>query len=332
MINNKKTLILGMPRTFGIYKVIIDRLKQLGFEVIDISYDDDVFKYKNLWDRFVNLVRKTIFNDRGYKNRLKFRSLGNSVLNQLLKIEGKADYCLLIRADIYPAEVVKEIVSKSNKAIAYQWDGVERYPAVKSLIGLFDRFYVFDKEDMNAEGSHYLSTTNFYFEHLYNKKIKLNANTFFFVGTFMKSRWEEIQKTAKLIVQNSGIPNFILFSKDKNLSNQYGCEGIKLVDSPLDYEEMVKKILENDILVDFLTNVHTGLSFRVFEAIGYQKKLLTNNIDIKNYDFYHPNNIYIIGHEDRSLADFIKLNYQKIDDNTLNQYNFDNWIIKMLEN
>ena len=57
----KKKLILGMPRTFSTYKVIIDRLEQLGYEVIDISYDNDVFKYKNLWDRFINLVRKISF-------------------------------------------------------------------------------------------------------------------------------------------------------------------------------------------------------------------------------------------------------------------------------
>lgn len=321
-----------MPRTFSIYKVMVGRLEQLGFEVIDISYDDDVFKYRNIWDRFVNLIRKTIFNDKGYKNRLKFKSLGKSVLKKLAKIEGKTDYCLLIRADIYPKEVIEEIVSKSTKAIAYQWDGVERYPAIKPLVGLFDRFYVFDKKDAGSDNSNYLSTTNFYFGHLYDKTKKPLSKTFFFIGSFMKSRWEEIQATSKLILQNLGIPKFVLFTKDKNVLNQYVHEGIEFVDTPINYEEMIKLSLEHEVLVDFLTNVHTGLSFRVFEAIGYQRKLVTNNTDVRNYDFYHCNNIYILGEETRSLSDFIREPYHKIDDKILVQYDFDNWIKNMLEN
>ncbi|MDH5825348.1 hypothetical protein [Sphingobacterium faecium] len=332
MNKSKPKLILGMPRTFSIYKVMVDRLEQLGFEVIDISYDDDVFKYKNLWDRFVNLIRKSIFNDKGYKNRLKFKSLGNAVLKKLEQIEGKADYCLLIRADIYPMEVIEEICLKSNKAIAYQWDGVERYPAIKPLIGLFDRFYVFDRRDASSESSNYLSATNFYFGHLNHKEIIPLKKTFFFIGSFMKCRWEEIQRTAKCIIQNDGIPNFLLFTKDENITNHYTCDGIKFIDTPINYEETIKLTLENQVVVDFLTNVHTGLSFRVFEAIGYQRKLVTNNVDVKKYDFYHPNNIYILDNETRSLADFINEPYIVIEDEVLQKYNFDYWIKNMLEN
>ena len=37
-----------------------------------------------------------------------------------------------------------------------------------------------------------------------------------------------------------------------------------------------------------------GLSFRIFEALGHRKKLITTNKDIVNYDFYHPQNILVV--------------------------------------
>ena len=99
MNSDKKRIIFGMPRSFSFYRVIIDRLEQLGYEVYDVSYHDENFKYKNLWDRFVNLLRKTFLNDKGYKSKLKFKSFGNSVVQKLDQIDGQVDYCLLIRAD-----------------------------------------------------------------------------------------------------------------------------------------------------------------------------------------------------------------------------------------
>ena len=251
-------------------------------------------------------------------------------LKKMSKI--KVGSCLLIRADIYSKEIIEKMHSKSNKIIAYQWDGVGRYPAIKQIATLFDRFYVFDRTDIDSGKGNYLSTTNFYFGHLFQKHIIPKKNSYFFLGTFFKCRWEEIQTTANLIRENQGIPNFFLLIDDVDILKQYSCEGIQFIDTPINYVETLRLTLENQVIVDFLTNVHIGLSFRVFEAIGFERKLVTNNIDVKNYDFYHPNNIYILGDENRSLHDFINEPYFKLKDEILNQYNFDIWIKKLLEN
>lgn len=34
--------------------------------------------------------------------------------------------------------------------IAYQWDGMSRFPEVDETIGFFDEFYVFDKNDIES--------------------------------------------------------------------------------------------------------------------------------------------------------------------------------------
>lgn len=332
MSDRKKNIILGMPRTFSIYKVLINRLEELGFDVIDISYDDDYFKYRNIWDRLSNLYHKTILKDKGYKNRLKFKALGSEVVRRLQSIENKADYCMLIRADIYPQEIIEQIKLKANKMIAYQWDGVERYPAIKRLVDLFDRFYVFDSKDASQEDKRFVSTTNFYFGHLNRSDIKPKSSSFFFLGTFMKIRWPQIKEAIQFIVQNKGIPNFYLYSGDRNLSGEYILDGITFINKPMTYQENINLALKSEIFVDFLVDVHSGLSFRVFEAIGYGRKLITNNREVMNYDFYHPHNIYVLNNEERTLNEFLNVPYSPINPEILSKYNFDNWIYRILEN
>ena len=61
--------------------------------------------------------------------------------------------------------------------------------------------------------------------------------------------------------------------------------------------------------------------------MNYQKKIVTNNISVKNYDFYDENNILICDFEDFSeLYEFMQKPYRKIDENIINKYGFKNWI------
>jgi hypothetical protein len=79
-------------------------------------------------------------------------------------------------------------------------------------------------------------------------------------------------------------------------------------------------------------DAHSGLSFRVFEAIGYSRKLITNNNEVKSYDFYHPNNIYVLDNDERTLGEFLNVPYAEIHPEIVDRYNFDNWIFRILEN
>jgi hypothetical protein len=85
-------------------------------------------------------------------------------------------------------------------------------------------------------------------------------------------------------------------------------------------------------LIDLVNPVHEGLSFRVFEAIGFRKKLVTNHQDITGYDFYHPNNI-LVWHSQSNTHDlqrFLDLPYQNLPDEIYEKYGFAKWIERML--
>lgn len=67
------------------------------------------------------------------------------------------------------------------------------------------------------------------------------------------------------------------------------------------------------VLIDLKREEHNGLSLRFFEAMNYQNKIITNNQSVKEYDFYHPNNIFVTDYNDISgLKEFIALPYMDI--------------------
>lgn len=59
------------------------------------------------------------------------------------------------------------------------------------------------------------------------------------------------------------------------------------------------------------------------EAMFYNKKLITNNIHIKEYDFYIPRNIFILQERNISeLKDFLDLPIIEIAQEIKNKYRF----------
>ena len=51
------------------------------------------------------------------------------------------DFALFIRPDLFSTEVIDLAKKKSDKFVAYQWDGLDVYPKIYSRINLFERFF-----------------------------------------------------------------------------------------------------------------------------------------------------------------------------------------------
>lgn len=100
----------------------------------------------------------------------------------------------------------------------------------------------------------------------------------------------------------------------------------------LNYSETLDFVKESNLLLDFKRDEHTGLSLRFFEAMQYQKKIITNNFSVKDYDFYHPNNIFVTDYQNfDGLEDFIKLPYIRPNKEIEYKYSFKNWINQILD-
>jgi predicted secreted protein len=72
------------------------------------------------------------------------------------------------------------------------------------------------------------------------------------------------------------------------------------------------------------------LSFRVFEAMAYQKKIITNNKSIMEYDFYNPNNILVLQNNTYEFeSSFFETAYQPIAKEIYDKYTVQSWVKKI---
>ena len=92
-------------------------------------------------------------------------------------------------------------------------------------------------------------------------------------------------------------------------------------------DELKSYFNNSRIFLDLIRHGHNGLSFRIFEALAYQKKLITTNKTISKYDFYTPENIKIIG-EDQINIDltFFKTPYKPLPEAVYHKFTIDNWV------
>jgi len=88
-----------------------------------------------------------------------------------------------------------------------------------------------------------------------------------------------------------------------------------------------------EILIDLVRSNQTGLSFRIFEAMALQKKIITNNQSIKEYDFYNSNNILVIDNQVDNIADeFLTKPYKEIPEEIYYKYTLENFINTLFPN
>jgi hypothetical protein len=100
----------------------------------------------------------------------------------------------------------------------------------------------------------------------------------------------------------------------------------------LRYDEIRAKIAQTRAILDIVPESQLGTTMRVMESIFNEIKLITNNKVIANYDFYHKDNIFILGVDNiERLPDFIASPYHYIEQEILKPYEFESCLKTILK-
>lgn len=322
-----KRIFLAAPSDFEINTRLKIKLEELGFCVVLHSY-----KYRwsiSLIDTIIHNYRKIAYQDRSFKTnirKVRNKKWQEKYEKNILKSYKHFDYALFIRPDQYSINFVKKIAEIADVSASYQWDGLGRFPKVKEYTKFFNRFFVFDSNDLKINPN-YKFITNFYFE---TENTTSTIHDVFFIGSYLPERKELLNRITQRL-DDAGLKTSInIFSKDKNLQKEQN--HFNVVDQFYTFEENQEMIKRSKFILDISNSVHHGLSFRTFESIGYQKKLITNNQLVKEYDFYHPSNIFVFDDfEMAGLEEFISTPYQDLDRTIYLKYSFENWIKYIFE-
>ena len=100
-----------------------------------------------------------------------------------------------------------------------------------------------------------------------------------------------------------------------------------LIEKGISYYEIINYISQSKCIVELQEPGQTGLTLRAMEALFFQKKLFTDNMEVMKCDFYRQENIFVWGHDEESrLADFLRVPYQKVSEEIVNQYTWEAWL------
>lgn len=153
----------------------------------------------------------------------------------------------------------------------------------------------------------------------------------FFVGED-KGRYDKLRKLQEYLA-DLGLKSKFIIVRDHKIFVENRGHKKRTYSQPISQEKATEYIMQSRILVDLYQRGQTGLSQRAVEALLNEKKLITDNENIRKYDFYREGNIFIL-HDDnyQEIEVFLQKEFEKIPDKILETYSFDTWFKRFFEN
>lgn len=149
----------------------------------------------------------------------------------------------------------------------------------------------------------------------------------FFIGV-NKNRLSTLYKLKNLL-EKYQYRTKILVKTDKHSSYKNIPDEAKtlLIDYSIEYKDVIKFIRQSKCIIEIQCPGQNGLTLRAMESIFFKKKLITDNFDILNYDFYQKENIYLMGHDpEERLETFLLSPFKPVAENIIRQYTWEAWL------
>ncbi|HEX7870698.1 MAG TPA: hypothetical protein VF455_11365, partial [Chryseobacterium sp.] len=228
-------------------------------------------------------------------------------------------------------ERVHEVIRKyTDRNIAYLYDSMSRNPA-DHILHYFDTVFSFDDEDVKKYGFKKITNYN-YLEYCPAEKQNPKLDLFY-ITSYDTGRLERLNSLINQI-QSLNIKFRAVIAGKKGWKNQItqiiDQKNINILNfrrTNIPQQSLPKLYKNTKVILDLQRQNQMGLSFRIFEAMALEKKFITDNQNIKNYDFYNPKNILVLKEDFSNIEkSFFETGYQKLSDEIYYKYTIDNWV------
>lgn len=315
-----KITVISLDK-WGYNQFIVDELKSRGITTTHIDYHDLKYKYPSAFHKVFNFFSKTLFNFNLKREYLKKR------LFKVLDNQEKQDTILVIKGDDLSISTLKRIKKNTLELNVFFNDSMSRYPRMKKIFPYFDTVYSFEPKDVSQYN--FKPITNYiYFDYQNLTKGKTKYGVF---------NISSLDKRTKVM------PDFARYFKTNNIdykliafSNQSHSElselDIEVTNAIYELDDVLKLVTESEFLLDIQRPKQQGLSFRIMEGLALEKKIISTNKDLVNYDFYNPNNIAIVDPENIHIEDmFFKTPYENIASEIVHKYHISSWVNEVFD-
>lgn len=301
------------PESFGYLDFLLKELQSLPeTQAVFINYSNIKYTYSSVFDKLLNLFRKLVL-----KKNIKDLYKSKVVLNTV-KSNGVQDFIIVVRPDKLELETIIALKAYAKNYYSFYFDAISNFPEKSSLIPYFDTVFSYEKEDVEKYNLTFI--TNFIYD-FDSAKFKSSTCKIFNISSY-DERFESLEKMASYF-KSKELDYTILVRKEKAETSSL----VTFIQEYIPLTKVKEYLLEADVLLDIQKKNQYGLSFRVFESLGYKKKLITTNADIVHYDFYNPNNIAVVDVHNIQIPDaFFKTPYEEIPKDVLYKYTLAGWI------
>lgn len=236
---------------------------------------------------------------------------------------------IIMIASPYSIQILQWIKKKHPdvRCINYYWDSlkVSGYPYKES--SCFENWSFFE-EDSKKYGMFY--NPQFYVQTMNLPKRKIVYDVSYVGadrGGLLKDRTEIVLELLEL------------FGRQKICSFFYYVTSSQLVPDSIRKDKIISEekyhevVAQSRVVVDIVEKEIQWQTLRPLLALTNKKKLITNNVGIRNEKYYSPENIFILGKDDsEKLKDFVNSDFVSIDPNDLNFYNASSWLSRFYSN
>lgn len=212
------------------------------------------------------------------------------------------------------------IKKKKRPTYIYMWDGKNRERlSGKQIFPVLS----FNPKD-TARGMLYQQ--GYYYKD-YVRDVKCSEQYDVFYCARLKNREEQIRKICTFFNDNGFSTYFHL------VADQEDCwDGkIKIQTKELSYRENIMLSAKSRAILNIVNQEEKGtITLRCLEAMYLKKKLITNDTEVKKFDFFNENNIFIIDDDKNcetqleELRKFMGLPYYELPQKILDQYDMNN--------
>ena len=325
MLKNKNILFF-CPSFFGYELKIKDKMVEMGATV---DFYDERSISKN-YEKALLKINPDLF----------LKKSESYYLDILDKIKNNSyDVVLFVKAEMVPVSILKKLRKIFNTASfhLYFYDSIKNIKGVEKKLSYFDSIYSFDRNDCNIYNFKFRPL--FFLDEYRSNIEKEYKYDLCFIGTIHSDRYKIIQEIEKICIANDLKLYLYPFLQSKFIYYFYKLtkkefRNTSIADFRFDKissQEISKVVAETKVILDIQHPNQTGLTMRTIEMIGMNKKMITTNQDIKNYDFYCEENISVIDRNNVNLnLEILRRSYKKLDDQIYNYYSIEQWILDVL--
>lgn len=280
-------------------------------------FQSDTIQIEALWKdrRYQYCFWTKVFRKLHIPTGLWFPFFGGNWIKQMDSVEK------IIVFDAVYEPVIGKWLKKFNIPIyIYMWDGKNRERlSEKQLFPVLS----FNSRDTKL-GMIYQQS--FYYRDYVRELPRSEEYDFFYCG-WLKNRTEEVKKICTFLI-DSGFSVYFHIVSDKEAD----WDGkIQIRTDELPYREIVEFSAKSKAIINIVNPGEKGtITLRCLEAMYLEKKLVTNDSEIRNLDFYNENNIFVLDEQMDletqlvQLKEFMTVPYQRLPQEILYKYDMNN--------